>query len=107
MCILVFVHDAMLIYLRPLKKKRTDERPFFRTDVWGCTSVLPIRRITSTIFFVDPIWIVRILSKILNFFFENMGIASKSSIQNFGNFAAGDERLKYPLFVQKFLNLIF
>ena len=66
-----------------------------RSGLFVCTSVRPITRITSTIFFVDPIWIVRILSKILNFFFENMGIASKPSIQNFGNLAAGDERLKW------------
>jgi len=38
MCILVFVHYAMRIYLRHARKKRTDERPFFRTDVWGCTT---------------------------------------------------------------------
>ena len=26
------------MYLRHARKKRTDERPFFRTDVWGCLS---------------------------------------------------------------------
>jgi len=39
MCILVLVHNAMLMYLRHARKTRTDERPFFRTDVWGCRSV--------------------------------------------------------------------
>ena len=39
MCILVFVHHAMLVF-KAYEKKRTDERPFSRTDVWGCTAVL-------------------------------------------------------------------
>jgi hypothetical protein len=44
---IIFVHHAILMYLRHARKKRTDERPFFRTDVWGCPSAHAMRGVVG------------------------------------------------------------
>ena len=92
-----------ILIIHPDFVELTELRLHFHLDY---RSVLPIRHIiTSTTFLQTLFGMNEVLSKILNFFFAYIGIASTTTIQNFVNFAAGDERQKCCIHVPYFSNI--